>query len=86
MAILPSILTPKEPSLPSIRETAVRMQADLLLVLRLSTDVYEKWRLFQASQAKAFSTCEAFLPRRKNGPDSFFEHNHQRLPCNTKGA
>lgn len=61
VASLPSILTPKEPSLPSIRETAVRMQADILMVLRISTDVYEKSRLFQASQAKAFCTCEAFL-------------------------
>jgi hypothetical protein len=61
VASIPSVLTPKEPSLPIIRETAVRLQADTLMVLKLTTDVYEKSRLFQSSQAKAFCTCEGFL-------------------------
>lgn len=61
VASIPSVLTPKDPSLPIIRETAVRLQADTLMVLKLTTDVYEKSRLFQSSQAKAFCTCEGFL-------------------------
>jgi hypothetical protein len=61
VASIPSVLTPKEPSLPIIRETAVRLQADTIMVLKLTTDVYEKYRLFQSSQAKAFCTCEGFL-------------------------
>jgi len=61
VASIPAVLTPKEPSLPLIRETAVRLQADMVMVLKLSTDVYERYRMFQSSQAKAFCTCEGFL-------------------------
>jgi len=61
VASIPAVLTPKEPSLPLIRETAVRLQADMVMVLKLSTDVYERYRMFQTSQAKAFCTCEGFL-------------------------
>lgn len=58
---IPAVLTPKEPSLPLIRETAVRLQADVIMVLKLTTDVYEKYRFLQSDQAKAYSTCEGFL-------------------------
>ena len=61
VALLPSLLTPKEPTIPAIREMAVRLQADMLMVFRLSSAVYEKYRLFQSEQAKAYCTCEGFL-------------------------
>ncbi len=61
VAPLPSLLTPKEPTIAVIRETAVRLQADMFMVFRLSSDVYEKYRLFQSEQAKAYCTCEGFL-------------------------
>ena len=58
---LPSLLTPKEPTISIIRETSVRLQADLVMVFSLSSDVYEKYRLFKSDQVKAFCTCEGFL-------------------------
>lgn len=58
---LPSLLTPKEPSISIIRETSVRLQADMVMVFSLTSDVYEKYRLFQTDQAKAYCTCEGFL-------------------------
>jgi hypothetical protein len=61
VASIPGVLAPKEPSLPLIRETAVRLQADVIMVLKLTTDVYEKYRFLQSDQAKAYSTCEGFL-------------------------
>jgi hypothetical protein len=61
VASIPAVLTPKEPSLPLIRETAVRLQADMIMVLKLTTDVYEKYRFLQRDQAKAYCTCEGFL-------------------------
>jgi hypothetical protein len=61
VALLPSLLTPQEPTIPVIREMAVRLQADMLMVFRVSSDVYEKYRVFQSEQAKAYSTCEGFL-------------------------
>ncbi len=61
VAALPGLLTPKEPTIALIRETAVRLQSDMIMVFRLSSDVYEKYRLFQSEQAKAYCTCEGFL-------------------------
>jgi hypothetical protein len=58
---LPSLLTPKEPTISIIRETSVRLQADMVMVFSLNSDVYEKYRLFQTDQAKAYCTCEGFL-------------------------
>jgi hypothetical protein len=58
---LPSLLTPKEPTIAIIRETSVRLQADMVMVFSLTSDVYEKYRLFQTDQAKAYCTCEGFL-------------------------
>jgi hypothetical protein len=60
-ASIPSVLTPKEPSLPLIRETGVRLQADMILVFKLSSDVYQKYRFLRTTQAKAYCTCEGFL-------------------------
>jgi hypothetical protein len=58
---LPTLLTPKEPTISIIRETSVRLQADMVMVFTLSSDVYEKYRIFQTNQAKAYCTCEGFL-------------------------
>jgi hypothetical protein len=58
---LPSLLTPKEPTIAAIRETSVRLQADMVMVFTLTSDVYEKYRAFQTNQAKAYCTCEGFL-------------------------
>jgi hypothetical protein len=58
---LPSLLTPKEPTIAVIRETSVRLQADMVMVFSLTSDVYEKYRMFQTNQAKAYCTCEGFL-------------------------
>jgi hypothetical protein len=60
-ASIPSVLIPQEPSLPLIRETGVRLQADMILVFKLGSDVYQKYRFFRTTQAKAFCTCEGFL-------------------------
>jgi hypothetical protein len=40
---------------------AVRLQADMLLVFQLNSDVYQKYHLFKPDQVKAFCTCEGFL-------------------------
>ncbi len=58
---LPSLLTPKQPSIPTLREAAVRMQADLLLVYRVSSDTYSQYRAFSKDKVKSYSTCELVL-------------------------
>jgi hypothetical protein len=58
---LPSLMIPQQMSIPVLREAAVRMQADLLLVFRLAGDTYSQYRLFAKDKAKAYSTCELVL-------------------------
>ena len=58
---LPSLMIPRQLSLPTLREAAVRMQADSLLVYRVGGNAYTKYRLFAKDKAKAYSTCELVL-------------------------
>jgi hypothetical protein len=58
---LPSLMIPKQMSIPILREAAVRMQADLLLVYRIGSDTYSQYRIFSQNQVKAYSTCEVVL-------------------------
>jgi hypothetical protein len=58
---LPSLMTPRNASIPVLREAAVRMQADLLLVFRINSDIYSRYRMFSKDTVKAFSTCELVL-------------------------
>ncbi len=58
---LPSLMTPGRVSIPTLREAAVRMQADLLLVFRVGSDTYSQYRAFAKDKVKAYSTCEMVL-------------------------
>ena len=58
---LPSLMTPRQASVPVLREAAVRMQADLLLVFRVTGDAYYKYTIFAKDKVKVYSTCEAVL-------------------------
>lgn len=61
VVLLPSLLTPDDATIPVLREAAVRLQADLLLVYRITSDIYHKAKLFSSDRVKAYSTCEAVL-------------------------
>lgn len=65
--ILPSIMIPQKITIPNMREAAVRMQADALVVYKIQSDIFEKFRLFRHNQVKAFATCESFLLDTKSG-------------------
>ena len=58
---LPSLMTPQQISIPVLREAAVRLQADLLLVFRVGSDTYSQYRTFTKDKVKAYSTCEIVL-------------------------
>ncbi len=58
---LPSMLTPIEPTLPILREAAVRLQSPIMIVFRISSDIYEEFRFFRSNKAKAFATLELVL-------------------------
>ncbi len=59
--LLPSLVTPAQATIPTLREAAVRLQADLLLVFRPVSDIYYQPKLFAQDQVKAYCTCEAVL-------------------------
>ena len=61
VAPLPSLMTPRQLSIPGFREAAVRMQADLLLVFRIGSDTYSQYRAFAKDKVKSYSTCELVL-------------------------
>ncbi len=58
---MPSIMTDQSMTLPQMREAAVRLQADLLVIYGVRSDIFEKTRFFEKDQVKAFATCELLL-------------------------
>jgi len=59
--LIPKLMVSSNPSITSMRETAVRLQADLLLVFSTTSDLYFKYRVFSKDEAKAFATTECML-------------------------
>lgn len=65
--LMPSIMANDKSSITNLRETAVRLQADLLLVYNIYSDIYYKYKTFSADVAKAFATVECFLMDTRTG-------------------
>ena len=64
VTILPALLAPVDAGIPVLREAAVRLQADLLLAFRISSDIYIQT---DVNSVKAFCTFEAVLMDIKTG-------------------
>ena len=60
-SFLPSFLLPEKPSVAHLREAAARYQADAVFVFKSDCQAYERYRMFRASEAKAFCNVEAAL-------------------------
>ena len=67
VAYLPSLVTPHLMTLPYLRQSAARCQADLLLVYRTSTRTYTKQRWFAADRTRAYCTVEAVVLETRTG-------------------
>ncbi len=67
MILIPSLMISNNPDIFQLREAAVRLQADLLLVFSVNSDIYYKYKMFGKNQAKAFATCEALLLDTRTG-------------------
>lgn len=59
--LIPNLMITSTPNITSMRETAVRLQADLLLVFSVTSDLYYKYRIFSKDEAKAYATTECML-------------------------
>jgi hypothetical protein len=62
LSIIPDLLISKTPSFTSIREAAVRMQADIVVVYAITSDIYSKYKLFTKPDIKAFATTQLIIP------------------------
>jgi hypothetical protein len=67
VTLLPSLLTPKDATTPVLREAAVRLQSNLLLVFRVTSDIYQQYKWLAKDKVKAFSTVEVILLDVKTG-------------------
>jgi len=61
VSVAPSIMMPSTPSFTSIREAAVRMQCNMVLVYSISGDYYSRYKVFKSPDMKAFATTELLL-------------------------
>jgi len=61
LSIIPDLLISKSPSFTNIREAAVRMQADIVVVYAITSDIYSKYKLFSKSDIKAFATTQLII-------------------------
>jgi len=67
VAYLPSLVTPRDMTLPHLRQAAARLQADLLLIYRTSTQSYQRNKIFSDDETRAYCTVEAVLLDTRTG-------------------
>ncbi|MFV0417405.1 MAG: hypothetical protein ACK5KT_01570 [Dysgonomonas sp.] len=61
VALIPDMMIPPSPSFTSIREAAVRMQADVVVVYSIRGGLYSKYKLFSSDEYKAFATTQVMI-------------------------
>ncbi len=59
--LLPQLLVSRDRNIFTLRESAVRMQADVLLIYSMNSDIYSEFKLFRKDEAKAFANVEGML-------------------------
>ena len=71
--LMPELLLGSRPDIFTLREAAVRLQADLLFIFSIHSDIYYEYKAFRKNEAKAFATCEALLLDIRTGMIPFSE-------------
>ena len=59
--LMPTIMIGENPNIFTLREAAVRLQADLLYIFSINSDIYQKYKVFKKNEVKAYATCESLL-------------------------
>ena len=65
--LMPRLLMGGNPDIFQLRESAVRLQADLLFIFSINSDIYYQYKFFKKNEAKAFATCEGLLMDIRSG-------------------
>ena len=58
---VPDVLISRSPSFTNIREAAVRMQADVVVVYSIASDLYSKYKAFSKPDIKAYATTQLII-------------------------
>ena len=69
--VIPSMMLSLRPNITELRESAVRLQSDMLLVFNTTSDIYYRFKLLKSDEAKAHATTEAILMDTRTGLIAF---------------
>ena len=58
---IPDVLVSRSPSFTNIREAAVRMQADIVVIYSIASDLYSKYKAFSKPDIKAYATTQLII-------------------------
>lgn len=61
LSVVPDLLLSKTPTFTQIREAAVRLQADAVVVYAVSSDVYANYKIIGKTDIKAFATTQLIV-------------------------
>ncbi len=70
---MPQLLLGDEPNIFTLRESAVRLQADMLLVFTNKSDIYYRYKMFKKNEVKAYASSEVLLLDIRTGIIPFSE-------------
>lgn len=73
VSLIPEILLPAPATFTGIREAAVRIQADIVIVYSVNGGLYSKYKLFSAEKYKAFATTQLLVMDVRTGLVPFTE-------------
>ena len=59
--LMPKLLIGASPNIFTLREAAVRLQADVLFIFSINSDIYYNYKVFKKNEVKAFASCESLL-------------------------
>lgn len=61
VSTVPELLLPERQSFNTLREAAVRLQADVVVVYSIANDLYSRGRVFKTPELKAFATVQMLM-------------------------
>jgi hypothetical protein len=61
VSVIPDLLLTRPQTFTNIREAAVRLQTDIVIVYTIATDIYSKYKLFTKPDIKAFATTQLIV-------------------------
>jgi hypothetical protein len=83
---LPTFLLPKEKSVGLVREAAARYQADLVLIFKTESRVYDRYKFLRGKEAKAYCTAECALLDVRTGIIPFTSRSMQDFIVNKESG